>query len=194
MEMRAVMGRAAEAAVGVVRGIGAEQLALPTPCPDFDVRGLVNHLIFWTGVQGYAAGLRQAPEEVAEGHDFTAEDGWVEAYAARAKAAAEAWSRPEAWEGEASLTGGAAMPASFVGGIVLSEWLLHGWDLAAATGQKPDVDDEVAAVLYENTAAKAEMARQYEVFGPEVPVPADAPWFDRALGLAGRDPSWKPEA
>lgn len=192
MELRNVMGRAAEAAVGVVRGVGEEQLGLATPCPELDVRGLVNHLIFWTAVQGYAAGARQAPDGVTEEHDFTAEAGWVEAYAVRAKATADVWSAPEAWEGEASLTGGGTLPASFVGGIVLGEWLLHGWDLAAATGQELVVDDEVAAALYDSVAVKAEMARQHQVFGPEVPVPADASVFDRALGLAGRDPSWKP--
>lgn len=49
-----------------------------------------------------------------------------------------------------------------------------------------------AAVLYAETTAKADMARQYNVFGPEVEVAADAALFDRALGLAGRGPSWKP--
>ncbi|MFE1851445.1 DinB family protein [Streptomyces sp. NPDC059489] len=83
------------------------------------------------------------------------------------------------------------MPAHFIGGIVLGEWLLHGWDLAVATGQKLNVDDELAAVLYEDIAGKAEMARQYGVFGPEVSVSPTAPLFDRALGMAGRDPSWK---
>ncbi|MFD0508431.1 hypothetical protein ACFQ0G_47865 [Streptomyces chiangmaiensis] len=81
--------------------------------------------------------------------------------------------------------------ARFIGGIVLGEWLLHGWDLAVATGQKLNVDDELAAALYEDIAGKAEMARRYGVFGPEVSVPPTAPLFDRALGLAGRDPSWK---
>jgi uncharacterized protein (TIGR03086 family) len=192
MELRTMMGRAAEAAVRVVLGVGDEQLGAATPCPEFDVRGLVNHLIFWTGARAHALGLKQEPNGVAEGHDFTAEDGWAEAYAARAKATADVWSAPEAWEGEISLTGGPAMPASFAGWILFAEWLLHGWDLAVATGQRFDVDDEVAAALYESLVARAETARQHKAFGPEVPVPADAPLFDRALGLAGRDPSWKP--
>jgi uncharacterized protein (TIGR03086 family) len=156
---------------------------------------LVNHLIYWTGVVGHAAGLKrtrgQRADEPAEGHEFTAEPGWAEAYAARSAQTAAAWSEPDAWQGETSLTGGGGMPAAFVGGIVLGEWLLHGWDLAVATGRQLHVDDEVAAALYEDIAGRAEMARRYEVFGPEVAVPADAPLFDRALGLAGRDPGWK---
>lgn len=198
MELRTVMGRAAEAAVGVVRGIGPEQLGLPTPCQGLDVRALANHMVFWSVAQGYPAGLKQSAEEraggVEEGHDFTAEPGWAEEYAARAAATGRVWGEQEAWDGEASLTGAGTMPAAFVGGIVFGEWLLHGWDLAAATGQKLDVDDEVAAALYENVAGKAEMARKHKVFGPEVPVPPTASAFDRALGLAGRDPSWKPGA
>jgi hypothetical protein len=66
MELRTVMGRAAEAAVGVVRGIGPEQLGLPTPCQGLDVRALANHMIFWTVVQGYPAGLKQSAEEWAD--------------------------------------------------------------------------------------------------------------------------------
>ncbi|WP_238431798.1 TIGR03086 family metal-binding protein [Streptomyces cavernae] len=191
-----VMTRASAAAVEVVRGIGPEELDGRTPCPEMDVRALVNHLILWTGVRGYAAGLKQpasaGPEEVAEGHDFTAEPDWAEAYAARSAATAAVWSEPGAWTGETTLTGGGPLQARFVGGIVLGEWLLHGWDLAVATGQKLTVDDELAAVLHEAVAAKAEMARQYGVFGPEVTVPPTAPLFDRTLGLAGRNPSWQP--
>ncbi|WP_194236046.1 TIGR03086 family metal-binding protein [Streptomyces acidicola] len=194
METRSVMARASETAVDIVRGIGPDAFDGCTPCPELKVGALLNHLIFFTGVRGHAAGLKQPPQtpnEVAEGHDFTAEPDWAEAYAARSAATAAVWSAPEAWAGETALTGSGRMPARFIGGIVLGEWLLHGWDLAVATGQKLNVDDELAAALYEDIADKAEMARQYGVFGPEVGVPPTAPLFDRALGLAGRDPSWK---
>ncbi|MFE5211173.1 TIGR03086 family metal-binding protein [Streptomyces sp. NPDC056600] len=194
METRLLMGRAAAVAVDIVRGTGPDAFDLPTPCPDMRTGALVNHLIRFTGERAQAAGRKQSPspgDEVAQDHDFTAEPDWAERYAAEAAAAAAVWSTPEAWTGETSLAGTARMPARFVGGIVLGEWLLHGWDLAVATGRKPTVDEELAAALYEDIAGKADMARTYGVFGPEVAVEPTAPLFDRALGLAGRDPAWR---
>ncbi|KOU63894.1 hypothetical protein ADK57_20380 [Streptomyces sp. MMG1533] len=193
MELAPVMARASAAAVDVVRGIGPGDLDGPTPCEEMTVGALVNHLMFWTAVRGHTAGLKQPPsDQVAEGYDFTAEPDWAKTYAARSAATAAVWSDPGAWAGETALTGsGRTMPAPFVGGILLCEWLLHGWDLAVATGRKLTVDDELAAAVYEDVSGRAETARRYGAFGPEVAVPATAPLFDRALGLAGRDPSWK---
>jgi uncharacterized protein (TIGR03086 family) len=196
MELRSLMVRASDTAVDVVRAVGPDDFDAPTPCPAMTVGALVNHLIFQTVVRGYAAGLKQSPQDlpdqVAEGHDFTAEPGWAEAYAARSAAVAALWSEPRAWQGETSMTGGGrTMPAPFIGGIVLGEWLLHGWDLAVATGQTLHLDDELAAALYEDVAGRADMARKYGVYGPEVAVAPTAPLFHRALGLAGRDPSWR---
>ncbi|MEW2404137.1 TIGR03086 family metal-binding protein [Streptomyces sp. NPDC046862] len=199
MELRTAMARASDAAVEVVRGVGPGNLDRPTPCPEMTVGALVNHLFHWTGALAHAAALKQPPQRpqpdpAAEDRDLTTEPGWAEAYAAASSATAEAWSDPRAWSGETSLTGGGTLPAPFIGGIVLGEWLLHGWDLAVATGQRLRVDDALAAALYEDVAGRADMARQYKVYGPEVEVPPTAPLFDRALGLAGRDPSWTAQA
>lgn len=78
-----------------------------------------------------------------------------------------------------------------VGGLALDELVLHGWDLARATGQ---------AVAYDRPELDAVhgMVKQFRegdvegLFGPAVPVPDDAPLLDRILGLAGRDPAWQP--
>lgn len=185
MELRELMVPAAETAIAVVEGVGPGMLSAPTPCTEFDVRALLDHLAGWTGEVALAAARKEQPPESPDTDPAT--------YGRHARAAAVAWSQPAAWEGEAGLSAAGTMPAGFIGGIVFGEFMLHGWDLAVATGQKFAPDEETVAALHAHLTRMADMARQQGgVFGPEVPVPADAPLFDRALGLAGRDPGWTP--
>ncbi|MFC6886957.1 MULTISPECIES: TIGR03086 family metal-binding protein [Actinomadura] len=192
MELRELMLPAAEAAARIVQGVPAERLAAPTPCPGWDVRTLANHLAFWTG-RGETAAAKKPPSGPGEDHDFTAEDGWAAAFAAQARATAAAWTDPAAWEGNTSLTGARpGMPAPVIGGMILGEFVMHGWDLAVATGQDPALPDDVVAGAWEELRPTAAMGREYEAFGDEVPVPESAPLLDRVLGLSGRDPRWTP--
>jgi uncharacterized protein (TIGR03086 family) len=193
MELRSLMSPAVEATLTVVHGIEPGRLGVPTPCPDYDVRELLGHLIGWTGERALGAATKRPVTGPPEGSDVTAEPGWADRYAAQARQVAKAWSEAAAWEGTTSLSGGQEMPAPFIGGLLVGEFLLHGWDLAVATGQPFEVDDGLAGTLLATMGEMAEIARQYKAFGSEVPVPATAPVFDRALGLAGRDPAWRPE-
>ncbi|MFA1544468.1 TIGR03086 family metal-binding protein [Actinomadura monticuli] len=192
MDVRSQMLPAAEAAARIVLEIPAGTLDAPTPCPDWDVRGLVNHLILWSG-RGEAAARRAPVTGPGEEHDFTAEPGWAERFAEQARTTAEAWQDPAAWDGNTSLTGDKeGMPAPFIAGILFVENVVHGWDLAAATGHEARFSPEIVRAAWEQVVPMAEMSRRYGVFGAEVPVPEDAPLLDRVLGAAGRDPGWKP--
>jgi uncharacterized protein (TIGR03086 family) len=186
-EMSAVMAEAARVVTSVPDDADLDG---PTPCADWDLRTLLNHTILWTS---YSAERRAHGESVAEDlmtKDFTADPGFRDDYARQVTKAAQAWGDPAAWEGELAVMGN-AMPAAEVGAMLLMETVLHGWDVARATGQEYHADDAVARATLATVQAQAEMFRKYEGFADEVPVGDDAPALDRALGLAGRDPAWR---
>jgi uncharacterized protein (TIGR03086 family) len=102
-----------------------------------------------------------------------------------------AWRVPSAWEGTA-VAGGVEMPAPAMAVVALDELVIHGWDLAVATGQPyaPDGASVQACVGFASSVGESAEERA-GLYGPRVPVPDDAPAFDRLLGLTGRDPGWR---
>lgn len=187
---RELLVRAVDPVVAVVDGIKPDQLGLPTPCSDYDVRSLINH---FAGTTNWLelAGRRLPPDAddpFGANNDVTTGD-WQTLLTARIRAVATAWDEPSAWEGSIE---GSPLPASMIGSMALTELLMHGWDLAKATGQRVDYGDEAAREVHRFAVETAEMGRQIGAYGAEVPVSAQAPDFDRALGLTGRDPAWTP--
>ena len=184
------MAAAAAEAANVVTGVPEGTLDAPTPCNDWDLRTLLNHTILWTS---YSAERRAHGESVAEDlmtKDFTAEPGFREDYARQIARAVTAWADPSAWAGELGVMGDAT-PAADVGAMLIMEMALHGWDVAQATGQEYACDEAVADALLDTVEAQAELFRKYQGFADVVDIPDDAPAFDRALSLSGRDPNWK---
>src|SRR5579862_4082562 len=110
----ALMAAAAAEAARVVAGAAGTALDQKTPCPDWDLRTLLNHTILWTS---YSAERRAHGESVAEdlmNKDFTADPGFREDYAQHLKKAVDAWSTPQAWEGTRDMMG-SATPATDIG-------------------------------------------------------------------------------
>jgi uncharacterized protein (TIGR03086 family) len=122
--------------------------------------------------------------------DFTADPGFREDYARQISKAVEAWSDPQAWAGDRSVMG-SATPATEVGAMLIMEMALHGWDVAKATGQEYHADDALAETVLETVRAQAEMFRKYQGFAAAIETKPDAPAFDRAVALSGRDPAWE---
>jgi uncharacterized protein (TIGR03086 family) len=185
------LGPAVHEAVRVLDGVTDEDLPGQTPCDETSVEGLLKHLASLSMAFTWAARKEQLSAAADEGLD----PEWRTAIPRGLDALAQAWRDPAAWEGKAE-AGGTTMPAEVMGVVALDEVVLHSWDLARATGQSFACDPaSTAAVLAFTTgAALPENAAGREgLFGPVFPVPADAPAFDRALGLAGRDPEWMPK-
>ena len=185
--MAAAAAEAARVVAGAAKAANSKTLEQATPCTDWDLRTLLNHMILWTS---YSAERRAYGESVAEelmSKDFTAEPGYAQAYQAQIAKAVDAWSKPEAWEGDRNVMG-SGTPAADIAAMLIAEMVLHGWDIAQATGQDYHCDDAVARNVLKTVEAQGELFRQYQGFAAIVPVPADATAFDRALALSGRDP------
>jgi uncharacterized protein (TIGR03086 family) len=188
-----LIARAAAPLVEIIPNIKPDQLTAPTPCAEYDVGRLVNHLLFWgPSLEGAARKESLPPPAEAEADvDLTAGD-WAAALEAHLERTAAAWSEPGAWDGSTRMGGPTELPASMIGGMVVGELVVHGWDLARATGQHPAWDDDLLRYLHEEVAASAEQGREMGIYGPEVAVPASSPTLDRVLGLTGRNPAWTP--
>jgi uncharacterized protein (TIGR03086 family) len=168
------------------------QFGGPTPCTDWDVRALLNHLILWTSYSLEARAQGGSVSQELMDRDFADEPGFADGYRAQLDRALAAWADPAAWERELSVMG-TDTPAADVAALNIAEMVLHGWDLAAATGQRYAVSDAAAAAAARAVEANADLFRQYKGFAEPVEVPASASPLDRLLAASGRDPSWTPE-
>jgi uncharacterized protein (TIGR03086 family) len=187
------LAESAVEAARVARGVSADQLGAPTPCTEFDARALINHWVAYTS-HGLEHRARRTPlPEELHSRDFVAEPGWADAYAAQLDRAVAAWADPAAWQGEVDL-GGMVVPAEQIAALLLAELVLHGWDVAKATGQELRCSQETAKVVLATVEESAEMYRQYDGFAKPAGVPDSPSDFDRALALSGRDPHWSPAA
>ncbi|MET9019701.1 TIGR03086 family metal-binding protein [Actinopolymorpha sp. NPDC004070] len=189
------LGPATHQLAVLVSGVRDDQLQARTPCEGYTVGDLLDHIGGLSSA--FTAAARKTPVEGApDGPPQSSADNlpadWRESIPRQLTELAAAWSDPAAYEGEAR-AGGLVLPAQVAGMVALEECVLHGWDLARATGQPFDVDEESTKVVFEFTsmaASSEQMSNREGLFGTPVEVPADAPMFDQALGLSGRDPKW----
>lgn len=180
----------------LVRGVGDHQLQDPTPCPDYTVADLLDHI----GGLALAFTLSALKKEIpgggnASGDGSRLEDGWRDRICAQLGELGEAWLDPAAYDGM-TMAGPIEMPAEIAALVALDEVTVHAWDLAVATGQEYAADPaavEAAHAFASSFEPPADgAADDGGLFGPPVDVPRDAPALDRLLGATGRDPRWTP--
>jgi uncharacterized protein (TIGR03086 family) len=184
------LGAAASETARVVAGVRDAQLCDPTPCEATSVAGLLDHLVGLTLAFRLSAEKRPLPGGASRSADDLAPD-WRTRLPGRLEALTAAWRSPAAWEGTAA-AGGVELPAPVMAVVALNEVLVHGWDLAAATGQQYAADPAATEVCLRQAEQLGTAPEAREgLYGPVVPVAHDAPAFDRLLGLTGRDPAWR---
>src|ERR1700677_2560895 len=180
-----------ENAAVIVSGIAADELGQPTPCPNYDVAGLIDHLVE-AGRRAAAVGRGQAPPPGDDAPHVELSDA-----PGQLRSAAEEAAR--AWGDDSSLSLRHAMPwgEEYTGATLvdmyLAELAAHAWDLARSTGQTGKLDPSLALPALEG--ARAMIKPQYRdmvgpgvPFGAEVcPAPGDDDW-ERLAAFTGRDP------
>ncbi|MFC9270303.1 TIGR03086 family metal-binding protein [Streptomyces zhihengii] len=185
------LAAAAAGVAALLPGVRDDRLDDPTPCPDYAVREMLAHLL------GLATAFRDAAAKETGPTTATSPDAsrpvlagdWRTALPERLAELTAAWRRPEAWEGMTQ-AGGVTLPGAVAGRVALNELVVHGWDLAVATGQPYDVDEASLAVSREMLTPTGDDSMRDAIFGPVVPVPEGAPLLHRIVGLSGRRPDW----
>jgi uncharacterized protein (TIGR03086 family) len=170
----------------IVVGVRPEQLGLSTPCPDWDVRLLLNHIV--GGNYMFATVARGGRVEASgEMEDYTRPDPGTH-YLASAESVLAAWAEPGVMARRVHMPFG-DIPASAAVSIHFLDIVVHGWDLARATGQDTTIAPDLAAEALDiSSDLLSPELRETGVFGPEVAAAPDDPLHDRLIAFISRRP------
>jgi len=176
------LGRAFDAVAALISNIRAGQWSAPTPCPDWTVRQLVDHLTGMNRV--FAALLAGQPPPPRPPADHIDEDP-AGAFRDSAAALLAAFGRPGVLERAYPGPLGTATGAERLK-IRLYDLLAHGWDLAQATGQPADLPDDLAAQSLVFARTQLTGPARAGRFGPVQIVAEQAPAIERLAAFLGR--------
>jgi len=182
----------AESIEGFVNRLGSvdpAQWKAATPCGEWDVRTLVNHVVaelLWA--PPLLAGQTIADVGDRFDGDILGDDPLATCRAAAAAAQAAA-TAPGAQEQTVHLSFG-DFPGSDYLGQLTSDVTIHSWDLAQAIGADDRLSPELVSFVSEFLSPQIDAWRGAGAFGPEVDIPSDAGPQVRLLAQTGRSPSW----
>jgi uncharacterized protein (TIGR03086 family) len=168
-----------------VAGVKPGQWHDPTPCAEYDVRTLVNHIVsgnYW--VAPLVGGSSIADVGDKYDGDVLGDDPMA-AYDRSAGEAGPAFKAPGAMEAPVAVSYG-PVPGEIYAGHRFIDVLIHGWDLAEATGQDTALDTELVAACREVVEPQKELLAGSGMYGTHVDVPANADPQTELLALLGR--------
>ena len=180
-----------ENAAVIVSGIVADELGHPTPCPKYDVAGLIDHLVE-AGRRAAALGRGQAPPPGDQSPHVELSDAPGQLRRA-AEEAAQAWGEDSRLSSRFTMPWGEEYTGATLVDMYLAELAAHAWDLARATGQLDGLNPSLALPALEGAQAMIkpeyrDLVEPGSPFGAEVPPPSGADDWERFAAFMGRDP------
>lgn len=151
---------AADWNAALIARVRPDQLDAPTPCEDWTVRDLLGHLVAVLG-RVSAIGQGAEPFSVPSMLDGVGDGDWSDRYAEALASWDEVWSDDAVLARSVQAPFG-TMPGAAVLGGYISEYLVHGWDLARATGQSAEAPECLAESAYAAAVAKIPADRRGE--------------------------------
>lgn len=168
---------------GVLVGVTKQQLSDDTPCANWKVSDLINHLV---GAQYFFEASVKGESDEGE-TDFSATD-FLSAFDEASQRSLAAFNADGAMDQTLTLPWG-QMPAVAFAGLAATDTFTHGWDLARATGQSTDLAPELAARLLVGARQAIQPAfrnAEGNPFGPEQTAPVGASSADQLAAFLGR--------
>src|SRR4051794_11752271 len=190
------LGPAARRMADLVSAVTDDQLGRSTPCPAYTLGDLIDH-VGGLALAFTAAATKGGADASGQGPSGDASrlgTDWRPRISRDLAGLAAAWHDPEAWTGM-TMVGGVDLPGAVAAIVALDELVVHGWDVARASGQSYEPDPaalEAVHAFLAQLAAPEQAAMRGSIFGPIMAVADHAPMLDQVLGLAGRDPAWQP--
>jgi uncharacterized protein (TIGR03086 family) len=191
MDLVELFGRAVDGFTQRAQLVRPDQWTGPTPCTEWDVRALVNHVVYeqrWMVPLFAGATIAEVGDRFEGDLLGDSPDATVDEAAEQAKATVAA---PGAMDTTVHLSFGET-PSREYAYQLFADHLIHAWDLAVAIGADPTLDPDAVDELARWFVDQEDSYRQVGAIGPRVEVPASAGTQDRLIGAFGRDPDWKP--
>lgn len=171
---------AAETTRGIIANVKPDQMESSTPCSEWNVGGLVEHMVGGAGF--FAASLAGEEPQPPSGEGSPADT-----FDSLAKKVIAEAGKPGVMDKKYATPMGEMSGGEFMFGAFMDTFV-HGWDLAKATGQDTNLNGEFAGIIYQGMGPMMDGMRQGGAFGGGISVPDDASIQEKMLGMLGRRP------
>ena len=187
LDLPALHGRALASTRQDIAGIGNDQWDAATPCEGWTVRDLANHIVsgnFWAAELARGKSIADVGDRLER--DVLGDDP-VAAFDESARVADEAFRAPGAMQAPCAVSYG-PVPGEVYAGHRFVDVLIHGWDLAAATGQDTALPPDLVEACWAVVEPQRDLLVGSGMFGDHHEIPAGADRQAGLLALLGRTP------